>query len=226
MSLHTSTHLKNDCDIKGIMRMIEYINNLLAANCCETFKTMVEIQTAYLFHAFFLSAAVVAVTEVLNYFMIYSKADYQTQVVEGTRVTKKLAETKQELKTDPNNKKALKNVESLEADLTKVNTALQSYKLKSGLIGAVLMIGMFQGVGSKFEGIAVARLPFTPISLFASILNRGIEDDVTALSLIGCYILMNNVLKNVVSLFVKVGVPEFGAQGFMAQMEAAQKKNQ
>ena len=68
--------------------------------------------------------------------------------------------------------------------------------LKSNLLIGALMIGAINYLGTIFQGIVVAKLPFEPISFFQNITHRNIEGtDFTDCSYLFIYIMSTFIFR-------------------------------
>lgn len=65
-------------------------------------------------------------------------------------------------------------------DLTLAQQKLSGLNIRSTLLMAATMIGLFWGLNSYYSGVVVAKLPFEPISIVRSLAHRNLSgDDVT-----------------------------------------------
>ena len=77
--------------------------------------------------------------------------------------------------------------ETLRAD----KQAMQVMRLKATIVAGVLMVGTYLTVTNLFDGLAVGRLPYEPMSWMARLSNRGLEQrgDVREVASIFVYVL-------------------------------------
>lgn len=72
------------------------------------------------------------------------------------------------------NKGHEKKINSVETQLKALNQEMTMKNMKSNLLIGALMIGVINYLGTYFQGIVVAKLPFEPISFFQGITHRNI----------------------------------------------------
>jgi uncharacterized membrane protein (DUF106 family) len=69
-------------------------------------------------------------------------------------------------------------------------------KMKSTILVTIFMIVTMGSLGNYYQGVPVARLPFTPFSLLSSITHRGlVGDDYTECSYIFIYLLASYLFR-------------------------------
>ena len=88
---------------------------------------------------------------------------------------------KEKHEVDPKKKaKKKKEEDRIVKDLTVAQQKLSGLNIRSTLLMAATMIGLFWGLNSYYSGIVVAKLPFEPISIVRSLAHRNLSgDDVT-----------------------------------------------
>ena len=93
------------------------------------------------------------------------------------------------VKTNP--KKARK-MDVGENQLKKVSNQLARAKMKSTFFIAIFMIMFMSLLGESFQGVVVAKLPFTPFSMMRGMTHRNIVgSDYTDCAMIFLYVMSN-----------------------------------
>lgn len=83
-----------------------------------------------------------------------------------------------------------KRLNSFEEQMKSLNQQLTTKNMKSGIVVGIFMIAFINVVGTYFQGLVVAKLPFVPFSLFQGITHRNIEGtDFTDCSYLFIYIM-------------------------------------
>lgn len=83
-----------------------------------------------------------------------------------------------------------KKVSQAEAQLKSLSQQMTFESLKSNLLIGVVMIGAINMIGTYFQGIVVAILPFEPFSLLRGMTHRNISgEDYTQAAYLPIYIL-------------------------------------
>lgn len=119
----------------------------------------------------FLSAALY---EAVMWLLFYRSSSYGRQMEQLERLGKRLDAAQEELAEDPNNASKKKAWQRLQKDLGRFSLSMQSTKIKVALLtGASMLAGMWL-VNRRFKGVAVAKFPFVPPSLFTNLTHLGL----------------------------------------------------
>lgn len=128
--------------------------------------------------------------EFLTWLFIYRKKEYKENKKKIDILTKRLEENKESTKV--RNKQLDKKIKQQENELKVLGFEMMKIKFISmTIIGlfTFFFISLFSGL---FQGIVVAKLPFTPFKLLRKMSHRGIlSNDFTDCSFIFLYILCN-----------------------------------
>ena len=143
--------------------------------------------------------------ELLNYYLVYNKDEYQALVSTLKSLNKKLEKVNENLTGITKAQEKKKSM--LEENIKMKSTELTMKKFKSTFVIGILSIVTISYFSSYFSGRVVLKLPFTPIGLFQGITHRGIEgEDYTQTGFVFVYILS--------SMFVRSNVQKiFGFEG-------------
>jgi len=127
----------------------------------------------------------------MAWFFIYRTDGYNKLKNAVDRINKKLAKKKETPANATNQKSHNRKVKSLEDELQSTSRSIAMHKLKSDIIifmGFTLVF--ISTLSTVFDGKAVAKLPFEPISLIRGVSHRNLRgEDYTECSMIFLYIL-------------------------------------
>jgi len=96
-----------------------------------------------------------------------------------------------------------KKLQTNEQKLKGLNAEMTAFRMKSTLLIGVFMVIMISALGTEFQGVVVARLPFEPFFLIKGISHRGLQgDDMTECSYMLLYIMISYIIRtNIQKLF-------------------------
>ncbi|KAK8958427.1 hypothetical protein KSP40_PGU002956 [Platanthera guangdongensis] len=107
----------------------------------------------------------------------------------------------------------VKKIDRVETSLKSSTRDLSLSKFKSGFVVAVVLFVIFGLLNSMFEGRAVAKLPFSPVSFVLKMSHRGIRgDDPTDCSMAFLYFLCSISIRTNLQKFLGFAPPR-GAAG-------------
>eukprot|EP01098_Paradermamoeba_levis_P006996 TRINITY_DN2902_c0_g1_i1.p1 TRINITY_DN2902_c0_g1~~TRINITY_DN2902_c0_g1_i1.p1 ORF type:complete len:175 (-),score=52.03 TRINITY_DN2902_c0_g1_i1:46-570(-) len=134
----------------------------------------------------FVSVLSTLVSEGISWVLIYRTDNYKKLKAAIDKSTKKL-----EKKKDPKNGPIdTKKIQREDEKLKNATQEMSAIKLKSTVAVAITMVSFLALLNSLFDGLAVAKLPFEPISLVRNISHRGlIGSDYTDCSMMFFYFL-------------------------------------
>ena len=139
------------------------------------------------------AVATTVLGEGLNYFLVYSRSDFQLATANLKLATKKLDKATEFSGEAKNAKRQKANLEQRVKDL---HSELSFMKMKATVLVGVLMLVALSSLGNYFHGSVVAKLPFAPWALVQGLSHRGLPgNDETDCSFIFLYILMGAVLR-------------------------------
>ena len=108
-----------------------------------------------------------SLSELLSWLLLYRKEEYRLNksntypyVDEIEKLNKKLEKLKNTHVIQAQNKSHEKKVSQTEGQLKSLNQQMTFQSIKSNLLIGVVMIGVINLVGTYFQGIVVASLPF------------------------------------------------------------------
>ncbi|XP_020576235.1 calcium load-activated calcium channel-like [Phalaenopsis equestris] len=107
----------------------------------------------------------------------------------------------------------VKKMDRVETSLKESTRDLSLSKFKSGFVVAVVLFVIFGLLNSMFEGRAVAKLPFSPVSFVLKMSHRGIRgNDATDCSMAFLYFLCSISIRTNLQKFLGFAPPR-GASG-------------
>lgn len=135
--------------------------------------------------------------EFVSWLLVYRKEDYKLMkskpvgdAGEIEKLNKKVEKKRSIHVIQAQNKSHEKKLNSVEEQLKSLNRELTWKNMKSNVIIGIFMLLFINFVGTQFQGIVVAKLPFTPFSLIQGITHRNIAGtDMTDCSYLFIYIL-------------------------------------
>ena len=149
----------------------------------------------------FLASMSTLIAELINYFLVYKKDEYQSLVANIKTLNKKLDKVNESLTgiTKTQEKKKL----MLEESIKMKNTELMFKKFKSTFIVGLLSIVSISYFSNYFSGIVLLKLPFVSWGIFQGITHRNIEgEDYSQAGFLFVYILSSMVIRsNVQKIF-------------------------
>jgi uncharacterized membrane protein (DUF106 family) len=129
--------------------------------------------------------------------MMYRKDEYKSISSEVEKLNKKLEKLKNTHVIQAQNKSHEKKIHTIEDQLKKTSQQMMFNSMKCNVIIAVMMIAVLNLVGTHFQGMIVAKLPFEPFGIIQGITHRNIEGtDYTDCAYLFIYILSTFVIRN------------------------------
>ena len=162
---------------------------------------------------FFAALFLQLVLESINYLFIRRKKAYAINKAKLDATVLELDKLREEQKQckpdDQNQKKKLeKKKKGLDIDLANQTKRVNSMKMKVGPMSAMSNILFLRTLNSKFEGVVVATLPFTPPGMFKNLSHRGVEgNDFTQMGCTGFYSLSAMIARALVQKFFELKPP-------------------
>lgn len=172
-----------------------------------------------------ISVGTAALCELISWLLIYRTSTYKSLRSSIDKASKKLDSMKS---SNPNTsapsnptvplptakKSKSKKIDRVESSLKESTRDLSLSKFKSGAVVAVVLFVVFGLLNSMFEGRAVAKLPFSPVSLVQKMSHRGIPGgDPTDCSMAFLYFLCSISIRTNLQKFLGFSPPR-GAAGF------------
>eukprot|EP00607_Mallomonas_marina_P001512 CAMPEP_0182427844 /NCGR_PEP_ID=MMETSP1167-20130531/20210_1 /TAXON_ID=2988 /ORGANISM="Mallomonas Sp, Strain CCMP3275" /LENGTH=143 /DNA_ID=CAMNT_0024610383 /DNA_START=164 /DNA_END=595 /DNA_ORIENTATION=- len=129
----------------------------------------------------------------------------------------------EKFKGDPKEeKKRLKVKRELRIDTAK----LQAYRMGSVVILAVVMLVVYQALRTYYDGVIIAKLPFTPFNPVTRLTHAGIQsDDLTDCGMTFIYTLCSMAFRpNIQKLFGDAFPKGTAPPGFFEQMAEMEQR--
>eukprot|EP00002_Diphylleia_rotans_P023914 TRINITY_DN4712_c0_g3_i1.p1 TRINITY_DN4712_c0_g3~~TRINITY_DN4712_c0_g3_i1.p1 ORF type:complete len:182 (-),score=50.16 TRINITY_DN4712_c0_g3_i1:137-682(-) len=158
-------------------------------------------------------------SEAISYVLIYRTESYQ-RLKENISKTQKKLDTMKEGSGSMAERKRQKKIDRFEEDLKFTTQELSLVKMKSMLAVAFTMITLFSMLNSHFDGVVVAKLPFTPIEFFQRISHRNLPgSDFTDCSMSFLYVMCSMFIRSNVQKFFGNAPPKTPSIFEMAKQE-------
>jgi len=147
----------------------------------------------------FYSTLTAAFCELIGYFLIYRREDYQRYSSNFIKASKRLEKKREEPAPPPKgsgkptkDKKLL----SLEREFEIANRDLISLKSRAGMLTATVQLMAFFSLKTSYDGIVLAKLPFAPFSFLQGVTHRNLPgSDPTDCGMIFLYMLCSMTIK-------------------------------
>jgi len=151
----------------------------------------------------FISVASAVLAEGINWLLIYRTEDYKRLKKAIDLLAKKLDKKKETIPTIGKQKSKDKRVALLDEQLKAKNKDMSMVKFKSMFFVMLTLLGVFGLLTNMFDGVVVAKLPFTPFPLIRSMTHRNLPgSDETDCSMTFLYVLCSfSVRSNVQRIF-------------------------
>ena len=132
--------------------------------------------------------------------MIYRKPGYINLKDQAVDLLQKIDKDKASINVlNAKDQKRLKKIKDDEALLKQLGMELARAKMKSNFFIGLFMIIFMSFLSDWFQGVVVAKLPFTPMSFMRGITHRNlVGSDYTDCSMIFLYILSNLCLRPII----------------------------
>ncbi|KAJ6806583.1 calcium load-activated calcium channel-like [Iris pallida] len=161
--------------------------------------------------------------ETISWLLIYRTSSYKSLRSSIDKASKKLDSMKEGAFGDPASSKKpggggggagrSKKMDRVETSLKESTRDLSLSKFKSGGVVALVLFVVFGMLNSMFEGRAVAKLPFQPVSLVYKMSHRGVPGtDATDCSMAFLYFLCSMSIRTNLQKFLGFAPPR-GAAG-------------
>ncbi|KAI9222072.1 integral membrane protein DUF106-domain-containing protein [Blastocladiella britannica] len=146
------------------------------------------------------AAVVNGLTEFVQYYFVLSTEAHKTSQAAADRVLANLDVLKTSSKIEKKNTQ--RQITSLEKQLTTIRAANSGLQMRAAFMSALILLIAFTQINSLYGGVAVAKLPFEPISVFRSMARRGLPDDAApnACSATFIYVLASMVFKQLAAI--------------------------
>mmetsp|Transcript_14082 Transcript_14082/g.16245 ORF Transcript_14082/g.16245 Transcript_14082/m.16245 type:complete len:194 (-) Transcript_14082:204-785(-) len=144
-----------------------------------------------------------SLAEFFLWILFYKKEEYKSLKKNIDALTLKVSKQKEQFVTQSQAKAHEKKIGVSETQLKNLNQEMTAIRTKSTLLIGVFMIIMIGSLGTEFQGISVATLPFEPISLVRGITHRGlIGENYTECSYMFIYIVVSYIWRaNIQKIF-------------------------
>jgi hypothetical protein len=126
------------------------------------------------YYALALGVVVAALNELITWVLVYRTAQYKRLKVELNKTAQKLEALKAISASDPSKAKKAKKEQRLEENVKTASRDLNNVRMKCNVILGVFTLVMWHYVSTTFDGIVMAKLPFTPLSFFHKMTHAGV----------------------------------------------------
>ncbi|KAJ2550391.1 hypothetical protein EV175_004089 [Coemansia sp. RSA 1933] len=149
------------------------------------------------------------VSEAVSYALVYRTDEFQHLKQKIIQNELKLDEEKQALGSS-SGKHRQRRIESIEAMLSATRSKAGGLQLRSTLVVGVMQLVFIYIVNLLFSGKIVATLPFEPLSMFRSLIHRGLPEDSpsNACSATFIFVLGGLVFKAMLDRCLQLGLPK------------------
>ncbi|KAK8797143.1 hypothetical protein WA158_004353 [Blastocystis sp. Blastoise] len=162
--------------------------------------------------------------EALSWFFIYRKSDYKRLTREIKKMNEDLNLLQSKKVSPSEQKKHDKTVQKMKDDLKNKNQHLSSKNMGSNVIITVANFMFFGVVTSLYDGIRVAKLPFTPFGLFSGMTHKNLlGKDFTDCSMNGLYFICNMGIRPVIKALFGHSAPR-SQQSMFPSMDEVEEK--
>ncbi|KAL7595801.1 hypothetical protein Lser_V15G28695 [Lactuca serriola] len=165
------------------------------------------------------------VCEAISWLLIYRRTSYKSLKSTIDKASKKL----ETMKTTPTTlkKSKAKKINRVETSLKDSSRDLSISKFKSGAVVALVLAVVFGVMNSLYEGKAVGKLPFVPVSIVQKMSHRGLRgDDPTDCSMAFLYFLCSMSIRTNLQKFLGFSPPRGAAGPGLFQVPDASDTNQ
>lgn len=161
-----------------------------------------------------ISICTAMVCEAISWLLIYRTSSYKSLRSSIDKASKKLETMKIASESKPTKKSSkTKKIDRVETSLKESSRDLSLFKFKSGAVVALVLFVVFGLLNSLFEGKAVAKLPFVPVSVVRKMSHRGLHgEDYTDCSMAFLYFLCSISIRTNLQKFLGFAPPR-GAAG-------------
>lgn len=141
--------------------------------------------------------------EGLSYVVVYRTSSYKRLVDEVERSIKMVQKDEATSGSKSKNSKSQKKAE----DVLKANVRdMFTIRIKSFVIMIVILVTLYQVVTRTWNGMAIGKLPFEPISLIAKVTHKGVDGkDLTDFGAGFVYMLCSVGLRQNISKLINLG---------------------
>ncbi|KAI5560588.1 hypothetical protein Peur_033443 [Populus x canadensis] len=161
-----------------------------------------------------ISICTAIICETISWILIYRTNSYKSLKSSIDKASKKLETMKTDTAKITTKKSKTKKIDRVESSLKESSRDLSLFKFKSGAVVALVLIVVFGLLNSLFEGKAVAKLPFQPITLVMKMSHRGLPGtDSTDCSMAFLYFLCSISIRTNLQKFLGFSPPRGSAPG-------------
>jgi hypothetical protein len=126
------------------------------------------------YYALALGIVVAALNELITWVLVYRTAQYKRLKSELNKTAQKLEALKAISASDPSKAKKAKKEQRLEENVKTTSRDLNAVRVKCNVIMGVFTLVMWHYVSTTFDGIVMAKLPFTPLGFFTKMTHAGV----------------------------------------------------
>jgi len=114
-----------------------------------------------------------SLSTLISWFFVYRHDSYKSQTAQIEKKKKEL----EALKVDDDNKQNAKKKKRLEEQIASYSRSISMMNFKVMWIGPLILFVVNRYMASKFSGVVVAKLPFTPIWPVKSLAHSRLETE-------------------------------------------------
>ena len=171
-----------------------------------------------------LSLAVNFISEFLAYILVYNKPEYKEAKKNLTKVSEELKKKKDMIVSASEEKKHKKLVQKLKDEESSFKQQMTGMSFRSTMILSMTMMMLFGVFRSYYDGVVVAKLPFTPFALIRGMLHGRLRGtDYTDCAMSGLYFLCNMAFRQTIKMLLGTQAPR-GSQNIFPSMEEMEER--
>ena len=144
----------------------------------------------------------------LSWLFVYRHDSYKSQTAQIEKKKKELEELKK--KADDDNKQNAKRKKRLEEQIASYSKSISMMSLKTMWIGPLILFVVNRFMANYFNGVVVAKLPFTPIWPVQALAHSRLEtEDMTDCSNQFIYTLSAILIRDIINRWFGFSNPSF-----------------
>jgi uncharacterized membrane protein (DUF106 family) len=143
--------------------------------------------------------ATAALSELMSWVLLYRHPEYQSSKKKLEVMAANFAKAKEETEaaSAASEPKLKKRERKIKAILTDMQRKMMVSTMKSTMLMSFSMMFIMYQLNSRFSGIVVAKLPFTPFGFLQNMSHRNLQgDDYTECSMIFLYIMCGMAIRS------------------------------
>ncbi|KAK8801678.1 hypothetical protein WA538_005513 [Blastocystis sp. DL] len=171
-----------------------------------------------------LSLVVNFLSEFVAYIFVYNKSEYKEAKKRLEKVSEEISKRTSDVVASNEEKKHKKLIQKLKDEERTLKQEMTGMSFRSTMILSMTMMLLFGVFRSYYDGIVVAKLPFTPFALVRGMLHGRLRSkDYTDVAMSGLYFLCNMAFRQTIKMILRTQSPR-GSQGIFPSMEEMEEK--